>query len=148
MENTDTRLENLEMSMREHTHNTVDSTSKLVTNSFVTFSLPGTLAQTAGNYGIVFTATRPCFVSAISYVHTVAGTSPSLQVERLQTTTALGAGTVLLTTAFSGSATANTVQRGTLISQTGLKLGDRLALKISGTLTNYQGVNVTIELEY
>jgi hypothetical protein len=148
MENNNERLENLEMLMREHTHNVIDLTSKITTNSFVIFSLPGTLSQTAGSYGIIFVATRPCFVKAISYVHTVAGTSPTLQVERLSTTTAPGSGTVLMTSAFSGSSTANTVQRGALISQTGLRISDRIALKVSGTLTNYQGATVTIELEY
>lgn len=142
------RLEIVEHRLDQHAHSTLDGTTVLPTTSFLTYSLPGTLSQTAGSYGIIFTATKPCFVRSVSYVHTTAGTSPTIQVERLTGTQAPGAGTVLLTAAFTGSTTANTVQRGVLIAQTGLRLSDRLALKVAGTLTNYQGASVTIEIQY
>lgn len=147
------QIKQLDSQLREHTHNGIDGSSLLPTNVFVTKSLEGTLAQTAANYGIVFVATRPCFVKAVSEVHTVAGNDAgavTLQIERLQGTTALDSGTVMLATAFDLKGTANTVQRGDLLKGTvlSLQLGDRLALKDSGTLTTLQGVCVTIEIQY
>lgn len=118
-------------------------------------SLPGTQSATASNYGIFFIASRPCTVKRISEVHTVAGSNASavtLQVERLQGTEALDAGDTLLSTAFNLKGTANTVQTGSLIN-TGktilsLSVGDRLALKDSGTLTDVAGVCVSVEINF
>lgn len=152
MNDTDTKLNILRQEFDRHTHSTIDGTDKVKLGSFTSVSLPDTQSQTTTNYGLFFVATRPCFVKAISEVHTVAGTNGSavtLQVERLTGTTALGSGTVLLSTAFNLKGTANTVQRGILIpTPTGLLQGDRLALKVSGTLTDLKGVCVTVELQY
>ena len=147
------RLDNLENRLREHMHDNLDGTMKLPSTVFVTKSLESTQPQTAGNFGIFFVATRPCFVKAVSEVHTVAGNDAgavTLQIERLQSTEALDAGDVLLNTAFNLKGTANTVQRGDLLKGTVLSLrqGDRLALKDSGVLTALQGVCVTVEIQY
>lgn len=136
----------------DHNHDGVNS-QKVLQSSFVTATLPNTDPATAANYGIFFTATRPCAVKAISEVHTTAGTNVgavTLQIERLTGTQAPDAGTVLLATAFNLKGTANTVQRGALIASglVGLKLGDRLCLKDAGTLTSVAGLNVTVELTY
>ncbi len=136
-----------------HNHDGVNS-EKILQTSWVVQSLPGTQGATAGNYGIFFTATRPCYVKRISEVHTTAGTDPgavTLQVERLQGTEALDAGDALLVTAFNLKGTANTVQTGSLVTTPtllSLNEGDRLALKDTGTLTAVAGVNVTVELNY
>ncbi len=151
-----TLVETLEMRMNEHQHQAIDGTTPLFTTCFVQETLPGTTAQTAGNYKIFFTATRPCFVIGVSEVHgTANGGACTLQIERLIDITAAGSGTDLLTTAFDLNATANTPQyaglRGgsKLIPQTGLNQGDRLALKIaSGSVSGIVNLNVTVELQY
>lgn len=146
------KLIELDQKMNRHRHETIDGTSLVNKTSFITVSLPDTQSQTASNYGLIFVATRPCAIKAISEVHTTAGSStPTLQVERLTGTTALGAGSLVLETAFDLAGTANTVQRGEIIptgNVVGLSLGDRLALRVSGTLTSLKGVCVTIELKF
>jgi len=145
----DRRIKNLEISMREHRHKSIDGTLPVVQSSFITFSLASTTAQTATNYALIFTATFPCSVFAVSETHSAAGTDASavtLQIERLTGTQALAAGTVLLNTAINLKGTADTAQRANLINQTGLKIGDRLALRVAGVLTSLSGVQVTIEL--
>jgi len=143
-------IKKLQDRMDRHTHASSDNTSLLVKTSFVSITLPNTDPATAANYGIIFIATRPCFLKAVSEVHTTAGSStPTLQIERLQGTQAPDAGTVLLATAFNLAATANTVQRGALIPlPTGLKLGDRLCLKDIGTLTAIAGLTITCEIQF
>lgn len=146
-----------------HTHNGSDAVRipyQNLTNKFffVPFTLPGTTAATAANYGTFFTAQAPCLVTGFTEVHETAGTDPgsvTLQLEKLTGTTAPNSGTNLLQTALSLKATANTVQTGTLVKtsytaiQTNtvfLNIGDRLALKDSGTLTGLVGVNVVVKL--
>ena len=120
---------------------------------YVTANLPSTSAQTASNYGHIFTATGPCEVLIASEVHAVAGTSGSavtLDIEKLTGTTALGSGSSILATAFDLKSTAYTpVQKqGTLLSTARqLVQGNRLALKTSGTLTSLQGVQVTLYIK-
>lgn len=152
MEELQAQINNLQGQLLRHTHNTIDGTQKIALGEFTSVSLPDTQSQTSTNYGLFFVATRPCFIKAISEVHTTAGTNGSpvtLQIERLQGTTAPGAGTNMLSTAFDLKGTANTVQRGVLIpTPTGLNQGDRLALKVSGTLTSLKGVCVTVDLQF
>lgn len=152
MDEQEQRIIELEKQFQAHDHDGIN-TNHIRQVSFLTTSLPGSNAATAGNYGIFFVATRPCKITAISEVHTTLGSStPTLQIEKLTGTQALDAGTTLLATAFDLHATANTVQRGVLVSgglQTALSLkqGDRLALKDIGTLTALAGVSVTVQLE-
>jgi len=150
------RVQTLENRMNEHEHKVVDGTTPLWSTTFIQETLPGTIAQTAGNYKIFFTAPFPCFVIGVTEVHgTANGSACTLQIERLEGTTAAGSGTNLLTSAFDLNGTANTTQYAglrtgnPLISQTGLNLGDRLALKIaSGSLSAIVNLNVTIQLKY
>lgn len=149
-------MDDLEMRMNEHQHKTIDSTTPLAIPCFIQETLPGTTAQTAGNYKIFFTATGPCTVVAVVEVHgTANGGACTLQIERLSGTTAAGSGTNILTTAFDLAATANTPQYGgvrggsKLIEQSGLKQGDRLALKIaSGSVSGIVNLNVTVQITY
>lgn len=116
----------------------------------ISVSLESTLPQTAANFSTFFVADRPYFVVSITEIHGTAGSStPTLQLERLQGTEALDAGDELLSTAISLSATANTVQYGTLKSSEVITIfrGDRLALKDAGTLTALVGVTVTVLLQ-
>lgn len=145
--------EELYKKFQDHQHSGVDGTLRLPKAEFTSVVLAGTTPATAANYGIFFVATRPCFVKAISEVHSTAGSStPTLQVERLRDTEALDAGDELLVTAFNLAGTANTVQEGNLnvANKTfmSLNVGDRLALKDIGTLTAIAGLCVTVELQY
>ena len=155
--NTDTqKIEELEMRMNEHQHQTIDGTTPLWSTCFIQETLSGTTAQTAGNYKIFFTAPFPCFVIGVATVFgTTNGGACTLQLEKLTGTTAAGSGTNLLNTAIDLNATANTPQYagirggGTLVAQTGLLQGERLALKIaSGSLVGLVNLNVTVHLKY
>ncbi len=152
---TEKRIAVLEMRMNEHQHQALDSTTPLWQTCFVSYTIPGILAQTAGNFGVFFVAPFPCFVIGIAEVHTVAnGGAATLEVERLTGTQAPGAGTVLMTSSFNLNATANTPQyagvRGgsKLIARTGLEQGDRLSLKETGALVALADTCVTIQLQY
>lgn len=135
--------------------NTTDITSGLVTAKkfVVSANIPGTQAATATNYGKIFIAPFICTVSSIKEVHGTAGNDGSavtLSVERLQGTEAVGSGDDLLgATKIDLKGTANTVQTKALTGTTAhltLAVGDRLALKDTGTLTSLADVCVTIEL--
>lgn len=142
-------MDDLQKQFDEHNHDGRTS-EKIKQTVFIPAVLKSTEPQTAANYGVFFVATRPCIVKAVSEIHEVAGSStPTLQIERLTSTTAPASGTELLLTAFNLAATANTVQRGVLKNiPLGLNQGDRLALKDIGTLTNIVGVTVTVEIEF
>ena len=116
----------------------------------ITASIPGTNAATGTSYGVFYTAIFPCEVLAVAESHTVAGTDGSavtLQIEKLTGTQALDAGTTLLNSAINLKGTANTPvypDLTTIVLNRQLERGNRLALKDTGTLTNVQGVQVTI----
>lgn len=134
----------------------------------VRWTIPGVQAATDTNYGVIFIADRPCVVVGFQEVHQTKGTDGSavtLQLEKLTGTTAPGSGLNLLQTAISLKANINTVQTGDISTgsdpvtgvrlatlaaphSTGLVLGDRLALKKSGTLTSVANVTVTIFIQY
>ena len=118
----------------------------------VTKSLPGTSAQTAGNYGVFFNAPFPCEVLEVLESHeTATGATATLQIEKLTGTTAPNSGTNLLETAFNLNASANTVRYGTLTTITldlQLVRGDRLALKDSGTVSGTAtGISVVLKMK-
>lgn len=97
----------------------------------------------------VWIAPRACRLKSVSEVHSTASSSGTLQVEKCTSTTAPGSGTVLLTGTMSLAGTANTVVNGTLISTEAsltFAAGDRLTIKIAGTMTNIVGGVVTITL--
>lgn len=111
--------------------------------------LPVTVALTATDATrTVFVATHPCKVIAVSEVHSTASSSGTLTLEKCTGTTAPGSGSVLLNATVSLAGTANTVLSG-LVLTTGvatLAVGDRLSVKIAGTMTSLAGSLVTIML--
>ncbi len=133
--------------------------SKIIINDLielpVVVKLKGTDAATAGNYGKFFVnaSDKALIVTAVSEVHATAGSDGSavtLQIERLQGTEALGSGDSLLNSTFNLKGTADTVQEGTLISDSQLLIlskGDRLALLDTGTLTAVNDLVVSIILK-
>jgi hypothetical protein len=116
---------------------------------YVVANLVNDLGQTAANYGIVFTACRPCEVLEVKQVHGTASTSGTVNVERLTSTTAKGSGDNVLATAFSTAGTANTVLTKDRVDLQNRQLsaGDRLAIVSGGTLTNLLDLQVTIYLK-
>lgn len=116
----------------------------------VTANLYDTQPQTAANYGIFFTALRPCEILEESEVHGTASTSGTVTVEKLTGTTAKGAGLSTCVAAFSTAGTANTVLRKktTDLQNRQLAAGDRLAIKSGGTITNGKDLQVTVYLKY
>lgn len=121
---------------------------------FLRLVIPGTLAATAGNYGVFEIVAVPFVMIAISEIHQVAGTDGSAvgyNIEKLTGTTAPGSGTEILSSDLDLKGTANTEQRGTLIvnrSARTFNRGDRLSHKLSGTPTSVGSVCVIIEIEY
>ena len=105
----------------------------------------------AGNASgdFVFVAPRAIQVTAIKIVQRAQGGSGCvIDVEKLTSTTAPGSGTVLGTGSYNCNSTANnTVTTYTLTGTTGtlqLAAGDRLGVKLGGTLTSLAGATVTI----
>lgn len=143
-----------------HTHNGLDSPpvsfqSLRNRNEIVSVVLPGTSGATAGNYGVFFIAPMKCLFVGAMEVHGTKGTdgsAVSLQIQKLTSTTAIGSGTNLLSTAFDLKGTINTVQTGVLAkiinSNFNLALGDRLGLSLTGTPTSVAQVCVMIQLSY
>jgi len=115
---------------------------------YQTVWLENTLPATSTNYPIFFIAMKPCEVMMVSEVHGTASTSGTVQVEKLTGITAKGSGSNVLVTAFSTASTANTVQTktGDLLQNRTMNVGDRLALKAAGTLTNSANMCVTLYL--
>lgn len=114
--------------------------------------LKGADAGTAANYGKFWIAPYKCKVLGVTEIHGhVGGTSAAVTLERLQGTEALNSGDDLLTSVFDLTATADTLQEGTLTATTAnltLEAGDRLALKDSGTMTAATDVDVTVQLQW
>lgn len=99
----------------------------------------------------IFIADRAYEVLSIKAVWGVAGgLAAVLNVEKLTGTTAPGSGTALLASDIDLTATANTVVTGTLTS-TGADLllasGNRIGLKLGGTLTGLVGCCLSIVLK-
>jgi hypothetical protein len=109
------------------------------------------LGASSASGDAVFIANRAYQVTAVRAVWShVGGSSAAAMIEKLTGTTAPGSGTAILTSAFDLTTTANTVRTGTLSGTVGnlqLAAGDRLGVKLSGTLTALTGLNVTIHLK-
>lgn len=113
----------------------------------------GADAATAANYGGFYIIPDTCYIVDFREVHQVAGTdggTVSLDLEKLTSGQAPGAGTVLTSSALSLKATANVVQTATLITtltSINLAKSDRLSLKIgTSVLTSVSNVTVLIGL--
>lgn len=109
-------------------------------------------AATAAKYGVFFTVPFPCTVIEVRESHAVKGSdvNVTLDIEKLTSGQAEGAGNSVLTSTIDLTATANTPQR-TLATETiadrNLDIGDRLAVKTSGTLTAVNNVTITVLLK-
>ena len=110
----------------------------------------GTLATT-----VFFVAPQACKVTAISEVHSTAGSDGSAVtavVTKDTSTNAPGAGTSLHASgSFNLKGTANTVQNAVLSATAAtltLAAGDRLAVKLTGTATALAGAVVTAQLAW
>lgn len=117
-------------------------------------TIAGTAAATAGNYGVFYIFPVPCVAVSMREVHQTAGSDAgavTLTIEKLTGTQALDAGAVVLSSTLSLKATANTVQSGTLtttLANRTFAVGDRIAMKDSGTLTAVANVTVVMEFIY
>ncbi len=111
---------------------------------------PSTTAQTATNYGYIFTPPFPFEILSVTEKHDVAGTNGSpvtLDVLKVPNGTTLGSGVSILVSQFDLKSVADTA-----VLKQGLKLNtsrsfdalDSIALKVTGTLTALEGVQVTI----
>lgn len=153
------RLERLEIDtpVGDHQHTGFDVTQVEYDDLarkklYIRHSIMGIQAATATNYGVFWIAPVACVITAFQEVHQTAGSdggAVTINLEKLTGTTAADSGNLVLATALSLKATANTVQNGiltqTLLYRT-LAAGDRLAIKDAGTLTNVAGVTISVKL--
>jgi hypothetical protein len=103
---------------------------------------------------VIFLASRPYDVRAITEIHSVAaGGQSELQVTKDVTTDAPGAGTDMLSNGtnvgFNLNATANTVQTGTLKTTAGLRklnAGDRLSIDFAHAIQSTAGLKISVSL--
>jgi hypothetical protein len=127
----------------------------LTVNSVI---VPQLVVVNLGNMGASSASGDQCFVANRAYQVVavratwshVGGSGAAATVEKLTGTTAPGSGAALLTAAFDLTTTANTVGTGTLTATTSdlqLAAGNRLGVKLSGTLTALTGLNVTVYLK-
>jgi len=128
-----------------------DVTAKI--GILVTRDYPGSTAQTATNYGYIFNPPFPFEILSVVEKHDVAGTdagSVTLDVLKVPNGTTLASGVSCLATTFDMKSTADTA-----VMKQGLELSanrsfdplDSIALKITGTLTALEGVQVTIYIK-
>jgi len=92
-------------------------------------------------------APYPLQVSGVSVTFGTASSSGTADLVKMTGTTAVGSGTTTLTGIMSLAGTANTPVNGTLVSTLAtlqLAKGDRLGLKLGGTLTSLANCNITV----
>ena len=95
----------------------------------------------------VLVAQYPIQISGVSVTFGTASSSGTADLVKMTGTTAVGSGTSTLTGTMSLAGTANTPVNGTLSSTVAnlqLAKGDRLGVKLGGTLTSLANCNVTI----
>jgi hypothetical protein len=110
------------------------------------------VAATSASGDFAFIANRAYQVTAIRVAQRAQGGSGCvIDVEKLTGTTAPGSGTALGTGSYNCNSTANnTATTYTLTGTTGtlqLAAGDRLSVKLGGTLTALAGATVTVQLK-
>lgn len=112
---------------------------------------PSTTAQTATNFGYIATFPFPFEILSVIEKHDIAGTvSPVLDVLKVPDGTTLASGVSILKSTFNLTSTADTavIKQGVdLNSNRGFKPKDSIALKMTGTLTTLEGVQVTIYIK-
>ena len=117
---------------------------------YITVRIPGTQAAAFENYDVFFHVRSACEIVWVTETHRVIGSdggSVTVNIERLDSGTALDAGDEILKTAFDLKGTVSTpvIKEGTIdLQNTILSPNQRLALKDSGTLTAVTGLCVTL----
>lgn len=117
----------------------------------VSTRLSGTDPQTASQYERFWIAPAKCVVDSVQASWSVAGSSSTLQVEKVPSGTAQGSGTNVLTSTISTAGAADTTTSGTVSTTAAtieLAAGDALALVNGGTLTNLTDLSVTVGLHW
>ena len=115
-------------------------------------TIPGTNAASGVFYGVFFITPFNCEVLSVREVHETAGTDAgavTLDIEKLTGTQALDGGVSVLAATIDLKGTANTVVAPALTATRAnrlLAVGNRLAVKDTGTLAVLSGVCVTIEI--
>jgi hypothetical protein len=119
-----------------------------------TTTIFGTLAATSTNYGYVLTARGIALeILGVSEKHETAGTNGgavTLDVVKVPDGSAISSGSSILVTQFNLKSTANTnvYKDGRALKTTQdiryLQIGESIALKTTGTLTDVAGVHVCI----
>lgn len=106
-----------------------------------------TAAATSGNYGVFFNVLNPIELVIVAVSFESASSSGALQIEKLTSGQAPGAGETILLSAFGLAGTANVVtyknQRDMTRARTFVR-GDRIAFLASGTLTGLTDLTVSI----
>ena len=132
--------------------NPANSNAKSVVQSFtVNTLLSGTAPQTASQYERFWTAPAKCVVDSVVATWSVAGSSSTLQVEKVPSGTAQGSGTNVLASTINTAGSANTNTAGTVSTTAAtaeLAIGDSLALVNGGTLTSLTDLQVTVGLHW
>jgi hypothetical protein len=118
----------------------------------ITFRLGVVLAATAANWSApFFIANRTYEVISVTERHEVAGTvgTPTVMLKKVPSGTAPAAGTYVLSSGISLSATANVNQSGSIIQTSVRRItsGESLSLVTTGTLTSVAGVTVSVLLK-
>lgn len=141
--------------MPDHRHNGYD-VSRIqwidldAKKMYVSHTIQSTAAATAANYGVFWIAPFQCFLSGLQEVHQTAGTvgGATVTLEKLLSGVALDSGSAMLASAISLTATANVPQTGVMGTPavTNMQIGDRIAMKDSGTLTTVNNVTVVLEI--
>lgn len=120
---------------------------------FIIHNIQGTAGATAANYAVFLIVPMPALIVGFQEVHKTAGTdgaAVTIDLEKLTGTTAPGSGVTALSATLSLKATANTVQTATITTTNAnrtLAVGDRLAVKLTGTPTAVADVNVLTTLQ-
>lgn len=114
---------------------------------------PSTTAQTASNYGYIACLPFPFEILKVIEKHDVAGTNGgavTLDVLKVPNGTTLASGSSILNVLFNLKSTADTAvlkQGLDLNNQRSFDPLDSIALKVNGTLTSLEGVQVTIYIK-
>lgn len=116
-------------------------------------TIQGVNAATAGYYKVFLIVPAIALITGFKEVHGTAGSDAgavTIDLEKLTGTTAAGSGTSALNATLSLKATADTVQAATITFTSAnktLAVGDRLALKLTGTPTAVANVSTLTTLQ-
>jgi hypothetical protein len=141
----------------DHFHNGFDSSRVSFNDVYLkklwyAFTIYGADAATSANYKTFLIVPVASTLTGFKEVHGTAGTdggAVTIDLEKLTGTTAPGSGSTMLSATLNLKGAANTILTATLtgtLANRSVKIGDRIALKSSGTLTSVADVSVLVEL--